>query len=185
MATHPDDAELSAAVLLGAGATILCLTHRDDDRGPEATRAAKTTGTELLWGGLADGAVTDGPALVALIEGLVDRVAPDVLAGPPACDEHADHAATARAVAAATRRARLTVLEYETPSTPPGWAPDTFLPLSAAAADLRERALAEHTSQAARPYCQPDALRARARYWGQRAGLVAAEAYRTVRRTVL
>jgi len=183
VAPHPDDAELGAWSLL-SGATILCLTHGGavDPRGDEARRAAKISAARLIACCFPDGELTVTPGLVARIEHAIEATGAEVVAGPPLSDEHQDHAAAARAVRAATRRTPLTVLEYETPSTPPGWEPDTYMPLSAASLAERERALGEFASQAGRPYMAPETARARAAVRGQRVGLSAAEAFRTVRR---
>lgn len=185
VAPHPDDAELAAAALLGPHATILCLTHAGDDRADEARRAAKILGADLLMADHEDGALAPVVELVETIEDAIAATDADVIAGPPLSDEHQDHRAVAAAVRSATRRSSLTVLEYETPSTPPSWEPDTFLLVTAAQATLREDALAEHRSQLDHPYTRPDVLRARLTVRGQWVGLVAAEAYRTVRRVRL
>lgn len=189
VAPHPDDAELGAAYLLGSGTTILNLTHggdRDDPRAEEATRAAKVAGCDVASLAYPDGRL-DRYALdlCQAIEAWVTATRAAIVAGPPLCDEHPDHAAVARAVRSATRRSTLTVLEYETPSTPPAWQPDTFVPLSDVSLARQVDAVAEHTSQAGHPYVEPDALRARAERWGHRIGHARAEAYRTVRRSTL
>lgn len=186
VAPHPDDAELSAAALLGPDCTILCCTHETDERGREGRNAAKASGSAYLSLDLPDGQLSADPVLLCqAIERAIGVVAPIIVAGPPLVDEHPDHRAVAAAVRSATRRTPYTVLEYETPSTPPEWTPDTFLPLSPEAAATRLAALGEHGSQAAHPYFRPDAIRARATTRGQWVGLVAAEAYRTVRRVTL
>lgn len=186
VAPHPDDAELACAALLGPAATILCCTHEADDRGAEGRRAAKVSGSAYLSLDLADGTLGASPVtLCRAVESAIDTARADVVAGPPLADEHPDHAAVAAAVRSATRRSGLTVVEYETPSTPPTWSPDTFLPVTAEQLAVREEALAEHASQLPHSYCTPGVLRARATVRGQWVGLAAAEAYRTVRRVRL
>lgn len=183
---HPDDAELGAAYLLGSGTTILTLTHETDDRGTEAMRAAKVAGCERLSVDLRDGRLgEDMPLLIAAVEGAIEATRAGIVAGPPSCDEHQDHRAVAAAIRSATRRSPLTVVEYETPSTPPSWAPDTIVPLAEVAFRRQVDAVAEHASQAGHPYVTPDALRARAERWGHWIGHARAEAYRTVRRSTL
>lgn len=184
VAPHPDDAELGCGYLLGSGSTILVLTHAGTARAEEASRAAKVAGCAIAHLNLPDG-LLDRYALdlCEVVESWVRTTGCAIVAGPPAEDEHQDHAAVARAVRAATRRTALTVLEYETPSTPPGWRPDTFPELSAVALARQVDAVAEHTSQLDHPYTRPDAIRARARRWGARIGHDYAEAYRTVRRS--
>lgn len=186
VAPHPDDAELSAAYLLGSGSTILCLTHADTERGDEAVRAAKVAGCDLVLRDLPDGQLDHYlRRIIVEVELLLLAGGVHLVAGPPLCDEHQDHRATAQAVRSATRRSSLTVVEYETPSTPPGWAPDTFVQLADNTLDRRERALVEHRSQRGHDYVSTGALRARSRRWGQRIGVPHAEAYRTVRRATL
>lgn len=184
VAPHPDDAELGCAYLLGQGTTILVLSHQGTARAEEAARAAKVAGCLLAHLNLPDG-LLDRYALdlCEVVESWVRTTGAAIVAGPPLSDEHQDHAATARAVRAATRRTDLTVVEYETPSTPPSWTPDTFAPLAEVSLQRQVDAVAEHTSQAYLPYTSPDAIRARARRWGARIGHEYAEAYRTVRRS--
>lgn len=183
VAPHPDDAELACAALLGPECAILTLTGAGTERAEEAERAAKVTGSLLLLTDGIDGHLAATADLVEAVEEVVRATRATVVACPPLLDEHQDHREAAAAVRSATRRSGLTVVEYETPSTPPEWTPDTFLPLTPEQERTRERALAEHVSQRHRSYVDNGVLRGRARARGAWVGVRAAEAYRTVRRT--
>jgi LmbE family N-acetylglucosaminyl deacetylase len=183
---HPDDAELGCAYLLGSSSTVLCLSAATTGRAAEAVLGAKAAGCDLIQRHLEDGRLgEDMPLLIAAIEWGIEQTRARIVAGPPLLDEHQDHRAVAHAIRSATRRSALTVVEYETPSTPPEWAPDTIVPLAEESLTRQLDAVAEHTSQAGHPYVEPGALRARSERWAHRIGHARAEAYRTVRRATL
>jgi LmbE family N-acetylglucosaminyl deacetylase len=181
VAPHPDDAELGAPALIEATqADILVLCGDNPERVEEAKNAAQS----LSRGSLRvlhypDGSLAASKELIRSLDMLVPGY--DIIAGPPQLDAHQDHRTTAIALRSAVRRSASTLLEYETPSTFPEWAPTAYLPLDESRIEHWTEAAKEHVSQSGAIYFELDYRLSRARVHGYTVGHPAAEAYRIVK----
>lgn len=181
---HPDDTEWGAAGLLAArsGGLLYVVAADSEPRWAEAQAAAQALGVTALRGPATDGAVAAAEGLVRLdLETLIATHQPDLVLVPPDGDTHQDHRATRRAAMSALRRQPVTVAEYETPSAPPGWAPDLFAEVSATDLAAALTALEMHRSQAHRRYMASDLALARMIVAGAGVGLAWAVPLRLVR----
>jgi len=134
---HPDDIELGCGASLavhsqrGDDITLLVLTDGELADTPVAARvdeqkaAAARLGAALVWGGQADGHVSDGRATVEVIEAVLHDVRPGIVYTHARRDTHQDHRAAAMATLAAAR-GHTRVLCYEGPTTD-GFVPDVYL----------------------------------------------------------
>jgi LmbE family N-acetylglucosaminyl deacetylase len=165
-----------------------------------AKRANEIVGvTELTLHELPDNRFDTVPLLdvVKLVEGLVERIEPQLVFTHSAGDLNVDHGVVHRAVMTATRGLQgqpvEEVLTFEVPSSTdwafgqfePAFSPDVFIDVSATL-DLKIAAMEAYESEA-RPFPHPrapEALTAWARARGSSAGLPAAEAFALVRRIV-
>lgn len=188
---HPDDIELGCAGALArhrdSGHRVFMLVMTMGERGQlngesrveEQERAAKLLGADLIWAGFDDGAIPNGPETVSVIDAVLSRHDIDVVYTHSPNDSHQDHVATARASMAAGRRTQR-VLCYQAPSTT-SFDPNVFVDITESL-DLKIDALLEHRSQVLGcEMIELDAIRAGARYWGQRARVVHAEAFESPR----
>ena len=157
---------------------------------PEALVAAEALGVEppefLGFPAMTLDRDPDELRLVRAIEGLLERERPAVVLTHFAWDVNSDHRAVSRAVAVACRPigpfAPRTVLAFETPSSTE-WGLAPFVPTMfydiETTLDAKLDALACYASEL-RPFPHPrsaEALRARAAFWGQTAGLQYAEPF--------
>jgi LmbE family N-acetylglucosaminyl deacetylase len=184
LAAHPDDAELGAGGLLveSSRAAVLVLGAGDEDRLAEAEAASRAVGAKLYSNEIPDGRFSEHEArMIRAIESVVEEVGPSLVAIPPEGDTHQDHRALRAAALSALRRSPVSIVEYESPSAPIGWAPDYFVPVSRATVKTVEGALAEYASQSAALYLAPGAYSARTRAAGIRVGSEHAEPYKVVR----
>lgn len=181
VAPHPDDAELGCPALIEATqADILVLCG---DR-PERVEEAKNAAQSLSRGSLRvlhypDGTLQPTKELIRALDMLVPGY--DIVAGPPQLDAHQDHRTTALALRSAVRRSASTLLEYETPSTLPEWAPTAYLPLDEERIVHWTEAAKEHVSQSGASYFDLDYRMSRSRVHGYTVGHPNAEAYRVVK----
>jgi LmbE family N-acetylglucosaminyl deacetylase len=181
VAPHPDDAELGCPALIEATqADILVLCGDNPDRVEEAKNAAQA----LSRGSLRvlhypDGSLQATKELIRSLDMLVPGY--DIVAGPPQLDNHQDHRTTAIALRSAARRSASTLLEYETPSTLPEWAPTAYLPLDEDRIVHWTAAAKEHVSQSGATYFEEDYRVSRSRVHGYEVGHPNAEAYRIVK----
>jgi len=219
IAAHPDDE------ILGCGGTIARLareeyevylailgegiTSRFDRRDQadfsqvEALRKNSRKAAELLGAkdifhyDLPDNRFDTLPLLdmVKLIEGLIEKLAPEVVYTHHGGDLNLDHAVVFRATLTATRpKADCPVREvyaYEVPSStewafqqlPPVFAPDVFVDIEDTL-ELKIKAMGLYESESTTfPHPRsPEALRAVAGRWGSAAGLKAAEAFVLIRK---
>ncbi|WBF79035.1 glucosaminyl deacetylase [Arthrobacter phage Bolt007] len=184
LGAHSDDAELGAGGLLreAARAAVWIACGRDERRRAEGESAAAVLDHDLHWGTAADGEAEDDLlAMIGQIEAVVDVVGPSLVAIPPAGDTHQDHRAVRAAALSALRRSPVSIVEYESPSAPVGWAPDFYVPISAEAVDAVEGALGLYLSQGHAPYLEGGLYTARTRAAGVRVGTTYAEPYKVVR----
>ncbi|UKH48355.1 glucosaminyl deacetylase [Arthrobacter phage Lilmac1015] len=184
LGAHPDDAELGAGGLLRESrrAAVWIACGLDDHRREEASSAAKVLRHDIFWGDVPDGdAEANLSRMIAQIEACVDVVGPSLVAIPPEGDTHQDHRAVRAAALSALRRSPISIVEYESPSAPPGWAPDFYVPISAAAVDAVEGALGLYASQSHAPYLEAGLYTARTRAAGVRVGATHAEPYKVVK----
>lgn len=132
--------------------------------------------------------------VVKLIEGLVERVCPEIIYTHHSSDLNVDHEVVHRAVLTATRpvpgQCVREIYAFEVPSSTewgfnrsePPFRPNVFVDI-AATLDLKIRALSRYASEI-RPFPHPrspEALRALANRWGSVVGCKAAEAFELVR----
>ncbi|MFL6097467.1 MAG: PIG-L deacetylase family protein [Blastococcus sp.] len=188
---HPDDIELGCGGALlrhaAAGHRVTMLVMTTGERGPqdavsrviEQEEAARIMGADLIWGGLADGAIPHDRETVALIDDAIRRCAADVLYTHSSQDSHQDHVSTAACSLSAARRLSR-VLCYQAPSTN-AFEPTVFVDVEGQMSG-KIAALEAHRSQVLR--CQLvdlEAVEATGRYWGHRSRMRFAEAFETPR----
>ncbi|XNL98375.1 hypothetical protein SEA_BUMBLE_64 [Arthrobacter phage Bumble] len=186
LAAHCDDAELGAGGLIRESrrAAVWIACAGDGERREEAIAAARVLHHQTFLGDLPDGTLADfDREMVLQIEAAVETFGPAVVAVPPAGDTHPDHRAVRAAALSALRRSPVSIIEYESPSAPAGWAPDYFVPVSEDTVDAVELALAGYVSQSKALYLQEGLYRARTRAAGVRVGARHAEPYKAVRIT--
>lgn len=96
-------------------------------REKECRDSAKILGaSNVFMGGIADTKVHDGRETINVIEGIVDRVKPDLVYAPSYKDTHQDHRNTGYAVLSACRNCRV-ILLYEGASTQRDFNPQVFV----------------------------------------------------------
>lgn len=184
LAAHCDDAELGAGGLIRESrrAAVWIACGLDGERREESLSASRVLDHDIYWGDVPDGDAEGNLArMITQIEAAVDTFGPAVVAIPPAGDTHQDHRAVRAAALSALRRSPVSIIEYESPSAPPGWAPDYFVPLSETAVDAVELALGLYVSQSKAAYLEEGLYRARTRAAGVRVGARHAEPYKAVR----
>jgi LmbE family N-acetylglucosaminyl deacetylase len=188
---HPDDIELGCAGALlrhvAAGDRVTLLVMTTGERGPqdavprvvEQEQAARVIGADLVWGGLADGAISHDSDTVALIDDVVRRCGADIMYTHAPHDTHQDHVNTsACSVSAARRLSR--VLFYQAPSTTT-FEPTVFVDVDDTI-EGKLAALQAHRSQVLRcDLVDLEAIKAASRYWGYQARMRHAEAFETPR----
>ena len=133
--------------------------------------------------------------VIKIVEGLVERLRPQVIYTHCGGDLNIDHAVVHRAVLTATRPVLDCLVKeiyaFEVPSSTewsfgqfsPAFRPNVFLDISATL-ETKLRAMEVYESET-RPFPHPrsvGALRANAQRWGSVAGVMAAEAFELVRR---
>ena len=173
---HPDDVELGCGGSLfahrAAGDSIALLVMTMGERGPQSLEsrvheqedAASLLEAQLMWGGLDDGAVPDGPETVGLIDAAVRELEPDVIYTHSPHDTHQDHRATSVATLAAARRTAR-VLMYEAP-TSKQFVPSFFVDITDFL-DLKVASIRAHESQVQKNrLVDLEAVAAQARYRG-------------------
>lgn len=168
LAPHPDDESVgcggTVATLVDAGAAVTVAFATDGERTVGSTETEPVTGAArraeadvacALLGatprflGLGDGRLAQHlDALAADVAALAAELEPEVVLCPWPLDGHPDHAAVARAVAAAARRA-----PGSFPAGTEVWGYETWTPLPAtrlvdvtAVIGLKEEALAAHAT---------------------------------------
>lgn len=185
LAAHPDDAELGAGGLLASATSAGIWTASgalSSVRATEASAAARVLGTRLWVEGFPDGDLgSHVREMIGSIERAVEEFQPDLVAIPPAGDTHQDHRAVRDAALSALRRSCVSVVEYQSPSSPAGWAPDYYVRLSEGELRHSVKALAEHVSQSGASYFEEGLQEARYRAAGIALGGGLAEPYKAVR----
>jgi LmbE family N-acetylglucosaminyl deacetylase len=191
---HPDDVELGCGATLlahaAAGDTVTMLVMTGGENGPgdpaqvtgrrrEQEAAARSLGARLVWGGMRDCMLTADAGTVALIEGVLEETAADVVYVHAPDDSHQDHRAVASATQGAARRLSR-VLHYQSPSTL-SFSPTVYVDVTAHLTG-KLHALGAHVSQVElSPMVEPDAVVASARHWGAQARIGYAEAFAPTR----
>lgn len=185
---HPDD-EVSCAGLVAAFAAAGCavravvITSGGHNGDPNARELESLHALRIL--GVPRGHVhfarftdTRIPACRETVRCLEQFRRDDLLAAflPAPGDDHLDHQAVTAAGRSALRHVP-NIFFYPTPSTQPGFAPDTFVDITAFL-PKKKRAARCHRSQAAKEYLQPEYLEAQARYWAFGHNMRFAEAFR-------
>ncbi|UAW09425.1 glucosaminyl deacetylase [Arthrobacter phage Klevey] len=184
LGAHCDDAELGAGGLLRESrrAAVWIACGLDGVRKEESLSASKVLRHDIFWGDVPDGGAPDNlDRMIAQIEACVDVVGPSLVAIPPEGDTHQDHRAVRAAALSALRRSPVSIVEYESPSAPPGWAPDFYVPISEDAVATVEQVLGLYQSQAHAPYLEEGLYTARTRSAGVRVGTRYAEPYKVVK----
>lgn len=208
VAAHSDDEVLGVGgtitrhILCDDSVTVAiaadCRTARPGHREPPALHPASIEtsnilGTTLRFLGFPGMSLADGPelGLTCAVEAVIHEVKPDTVYTHHPSDPNSDHRAVAAAVMVATRpigpEAPRRVFCFETPSSTewcwqPTFAPNFFVDVTATF-DKKLLAMACFTAEL-RPPPHPrgiEALRARAAYWGQVAGVTCAEPFVLVR----
>lgn len=112
LVAHPDDAELLCygtlrrAVGAGATVTVVVVTHGTDERAEEVRAAWLSTGIQLAFLGLPDGALVADRHLISAVEAELTRLGCTLLITHSlnASTDHQDHRALALAAANAATR---------------------------------------------------------------------------------
>jgi len=221
IAAHPDDEVLGCgatvarlageghevhAAILGEGLTSRYDHPEDMDRGllddirQTSRRVADLLGVkEVHFRSFPDNRFDTVPLLSIIkeIEGLLEKVRPQVIYTHHGGDLNIDHVITARAVMTAARPLAggpvKEIYAFEIPSSTewafsqftPAFSPNTFVDVSRTL-EIKIQAMLLYESEA-RLFPHPrsaEALRAMARKWGGTAGVEAAEAFALVRRIV-
>lgn len=217
MAAHPDDEVLGCGgtaarlaqeghavfiAILGEGITSrYAQREQADPRQLQALQARSRQAAELLGAkdlflySLPDNRFDTVPLLdvVKIVEGLIEKLQPQVVYTQHGGDLNVDHVVTYRATLTATRpmagRPVRAVYAYEVASSTewafqqfsPVFHPNVFVDIGATL-DTKIRAMQTYESEA-RPFPHPrsaEALRAAAQRWGSVVGLPAAEAFQCV-----
>jgi LmbE family N-acetylglucosaminyl deacetylase len=221
IAAHPDDETLGCGgtlarlaaeghnifiAILGEGLTSRVAAREDADRmaleelHQDARKASGLLGAkDLFLSRLPDNRFDTVPLLdvVKIIEGLVEKVHPQVIYTQHGGDLNIDHVITFRATLTAARALAGTsvreVLAYEVPSSTetafqqftPVFLPDTFVDITTSLEKKIAAMQAYRSERRTMPHPRsPEMLRAWAAYRGAAAGANAAEAFVTVRRVV-
>jgi len=203
IARHAQEGHQVHILILGEG-----ITSRFDDRSKASTadleqlhdqaqRAGEYLGVKnVIVHGFPDNRFDTVSLLdiVKRIEEQIDAIQPEIVYAQHGGDLNIDHALTFRAVMTATRPLAGTgvkrVYAYEVPSSTewsfqkfePAFRPDTFVDISTTLEKkIGAMAIYETESRAFPHPRSPEALLARAAYWGSAAGLKAAEAFELIR----
>jgi LmbE family N-acetylglucosaminyl deacetylase/CheY-like chemotaxis protein len=188
---HPDDVELgcggalAAHVARGDQVHILTLSGGEAggeqlERARESRRAAELLGAQLTLASLSDTHIAEGAATISVIENCIRSVQPHLIYTHSEKDGHQDHRNAFRATMVAARGVA-SVMAYQAPSCTVQFVPNRFIEIGPYL-DTKQRAIAAFTSQAsARPYMEPDLIRATARYWGKFAGFGLCEAFEVIK----
>jgi len=138
---HPDDLELGCAGTLalhklkGDRVYILVMTRGEASGDPsirekECRDSATILGADdVNMGGLPDTKIDYGRETIDVIEGLINRLNPDIIYAPSSKDTHQDHRNTGTAALSASRKCRI-VLLYEGASTQRDFNPQVFVDIS-------------------------------------------------------
>ncbi|MFH1783747.1 MAG: PIG-L family deacetylase [bacterium] len=125
---HPDDIEYGCGGTLlkyirsGHNVFLLVLTHGGVGGAPDTRMKEQEKAVEfmkakgLFWGGFKDTELVDNRELIAKIEEVVNKVAPDIVLLNYYNDTHQDHRALTNAAISATRYIK-EVLFYEVPTS--------------------------------------------------------------------
>lgn len=187
---HPDDIEAGAgglvAKLTAAGAQVTMAVSSIPNRYPERLAearagAARLGATLVLLRDDAASRVEDPPMheLVARLEQIVERVAPDLVITHGASDTHWDHFLVHRASLSAIRRTRCDVLLYDAGPPLTGRLRGGVFVDIADVLDVKLAAVAEHRSQFTA--AAVEGRREAARATGALCGLHYAEVYEPLR----
>lgn len=153
---HPDDSEIGCAGALTKAAReghevfLLVMTAggeggQAETRRAEQQKAAALMGVkELFWGAYEDTRLPTDSASIQFVEGVLERLGPDLILTNAPQDTHQDHRALAQIINSATRYVK-NVLYYETP-TSQDFAPTVFVDIGEVF-DHKISALEAHASQ--------------------------------------
>ena len=154
--SHPDDIEFGCGGTLikyglkGHDIYLLVMTEGrmggdPVERRKEQEEAAQLLGArELFWGGYEDTEISNDRDLIAKIEGILQRIKPDLIFVHCGDDTHQDHRHLTTSVASASRYTR-NVLLYEGPTTA-NFTPSVFVDINAVL-ERKLQALKAHASQ--------------------------------------
>ncbi|WP_328973470.1 PIG-L deacetylase family protein [Streptomyces sp. NBC_00239] len=213
LVAHPDDAELLCygtlrrAVTAGATVTVVVVTHGangvsladaadgrrlgTDERSEEVRAAWHSTGIQLTFLGLPDGALVADRHLISTVEAELTRLGCTLLITHSlnADTDHQDHRALASAAAnAATRVATCHTVLHGEPHAPRSAFTPTVLVDITEHLDAKVTALAAHRTQAGRWYLGKDYTHHRAAQAGwhlRPAAAAAGRAYESFETSVL
>jgi len=190
---HPDDVEIGVGGILAAhraaGDTVVILTLSRGSRGGdvadrqhEALASADLLGARLFLEDLVDTEITNTGPTVAIIERVVNEVAPTIVYTHTAHDRHQDHRAVHEATLVATRAVRM-VACFQSPSSTVDFRPSRFVSIDGFI-DQKLALLECFASQVAiRDYLEPEHVLATARYWSRYGGGKAVEPLEIIRET--
>ncbi|WP_158844052.1 PIG-L deacetylase family protein [Saccharothrix deserti] len=183
---HSDDAEYGVGSLLAAYAacghrvTIVLMTGSDETRLTEAKSAAAILGADLVADPTGrDGGLDVTPARVRWLEEQIATA--DMVFAPHPDDTHQDHRAVTAITSAALRRSTVGLSWYRTPSSGHAFTPTAFSPVTEYSANVRQRAIEMHRTQADRAYLRPEHLALKDAWFGWLSGHAAAEPLQVVR----
>jgi LmbE family N-acetylglucosaminyl deacetylase len=153
---HPDDIEFGCGGTLikyafkGHEISLLVMTDGAMGGDPVVRRkeqeeaAALLGARELFWGGYQDTEVANDRRLIAKIEGILDRINPDLIFVHWGDDTHQDHRNLSASVVSASRYTR-NVLLYEGPTTA-NFTPSVLVDINTVL-ERKLQALKAHASQ--------------------------------------
>jgi LmbE family N-acetylglucosaminyl deacetylase len=190
---HPDDIEIAAGAALakmrdaGYGITGLIMTRGEkggngDARPVEAERGAKFLGLDSVK--VLDFNDThlseDIVRITAAIEGMIDKIQPEIIFTHSNHDLHQDHQTVYEATLRAARNTRTTILCYESPSVTQDFHPTYYIDVEKYV-DVKVQAMREHYDQRKKSYMKPDLVRGKMAFRGAQAKVEYAEGFEVAR----
>jgi LmbE family N-acetylglucosaminyl deacetylase len=184
---HPDDVEAGCAGTLalhkakGDKVYLLVLTRGEISGDPQekeiaCKKSAELLGvTDLFFGSFRDTMVPQGIETIKAIEGILDRVNPDIVYTTSFKDIHQDHRNLAYATFAAARNCKR-ILMYETPNTLMAFSPQLFTDIKMTF-ELKKKALSLFAKDSKRFEHAAKAIEGLAVFRGFQAGVQFAEAF--------
>jgi len=190
---HPDDVEL------GCGGTLLRhrqLGHRiavltlsggeqggaQSEREAESARAASLLGANLVFGGLVDTRITEGPDTIEVIAEAIRAFQPEIIYTHSENDVHQDHRNVHAATLVAARRVS-NLLAYQSPSATIDFRPTLFVEVGDYLSKKVELIACYESQVVCRPYLRTEHITSTANYWGRFAGYKYVEPFESVRIT--
>jgi LmbE family N-acetylglucosaminyl deacetylase len=185
VAAHCDDVEISCVGWLAqtrplARHALMLVGEFDSDRRFISEANLDMCGVVSHYGRESDCTMTVNRGAVALLDSIIRDNAIDTIVTHTRHDSHQDHRTTADIVAAAIRRKRIGLIEMDSCSATPDFAPNLCIALTPEAWRVKQSLCSRYASLAG-PYVQPDwLLRWHTDRHAQIRGIECCERYRVV-----